>query len=273
MPLLSPKSGEARDKFVSRCMSSAQMKKEFPNKEQRLAVCFSQFRKKREAEIEENAMLTRSISTELNLCSSDDGEGTFEGHAAIFGKLNSFDEIVVPGAFKKSLRARSKHKVKMLRQHQQGMIIGVWEEIREDAEGLFVKGRLLTEIQSAKETLILLKAKALDGLSIGFRTIKEEFDHKKKTLNLLEIDLFEISLVAIPAQANALVTSVRAMSPEELTTKRELENALRDAGFSEATSRYISAGWTPPAQRDAGGGEDMVKRIRRITESLTASGN
>ncbi len=161
MPLLKPKLEEPRDKFVSRCMSSAQMKKEFPNKEQRLAVCFSQFRKKREAEIEENTMLTRSISTELNLCSSDDDEGTFEGHAAIFGKLNAFDEVVVPGAFKKSLRARSKHKVKMLRQHQQGMIIGVWEEIREDAEGLFVKGRLLTEIQSAKETLILLKAKAL----------------------------------------------------------------------------------------------------------------
>ncbi len=217
-------------------------------------------------------MLTRSTSTELVLCASDAEEGTFEGHAAIFGKLNSFGEIVIPGAFKKTIKNRSKHKVRMLRQHQQSSIIGVWEELREDSEGLFVRGKLLTEIQAAKETLILLKAKALDGLSIGFRTILEEFDHKKKHINLLEIDLFEISLVAIPSQAAAVVTSVRAMSPEEITTKRDLEVALREAGFSVSTSKYICAGWTPPAPRDAEGGKDMVKRIRRLTKSLTAAG-
>lgn len=221
---------------------------------------------------EDNVMLTRSTSTELNLCTADE-EGTFEGHAAIFGKLNSFDEVVVPGAFKKTLKSRSKHKVKMLRQHQQSAIIGVWEELREDSEGLFVRGRLLTEIQSAKETLILLKAKALDGLSIGFRTVIEEFDHKKKITNLMEIDLFEISLVAIPSQAAALITSVREMSPEEITTKTDLEKALRNAGFSTSTSKYITAGWTPPALRNAEGGDELVKRIRRVTESLTASGN
>jgi len=218
-------------------------------------------------------MLTRSISTELNLCASDAEEGTFEGHAAIFGKLNAFDEIVVPGAFKKTLRTRGKHKVKMLRQHRQDSIIGVWEELREDSDGLFVRGRLLTEIQIAKETLILLKAKAMDGLSIGFRTIIEEFDNKKKQIRLLELELFEISLVAIPAQAAALITSVREMSPEEITTKLELEKALRNAGFSTSTSKYICAGWNPPASRNAEGGEEVVKRIQRLTESLTATGN
>ncbi len=217
---------------------------------------------------EDGEMLTRSTSTELNLCASDAEEGTFEGHAAIFGKLNSFDEIVMPGAFKKTLRARAKGKVKMLRQHQQDSIIGVWEELREDGEGLFVRGRLLTEIQAAKETLILLKAKALDGLSIGFRTVIEEFDNKKKQIRLLELDLFEISLVAIPAQASALVTTVRAMSPEEITTKTDLEKALRNAGFSTSTSKYICAGWNPPALRNAEGGDEMVKRIQRLTKTL-----
>ena len=219
---------------------------------------------------EDSEMLTRSISTELNLCASDAEEGTFEGHAAIFGKLNSFDEIVVAGAFKKTLRTRGKSKVKMLRQHRQDSIIGIWEEIREDGEGLFVRGRLLTEIQAAKETLVLLKAKAMDGLSIGFRTIIEEFDSKKKQIRLLELELFEISLVAIPAQAAALITSVRA---EEITTKTELEKALRNAGFSTSTSKYICAGWNPPASRNAEGGEEVVKRILRLTKSLTATGN
>ncbi len=274
MPLPKPKSGESQDKFVSRCMSNAQVKKDFPDKDQRLAVCFSQFRKKRELDLnEEDVMLTRSISTELSLCAADAEEGTFEGHAAVFGKLNSFSEVIMPGAFKKTLKSRSKNKVKMLRQHQQSSIIGVWEELREDSDGLFVRGRLLTEIQAAKETLILLKAKALDGLSIGFRTVLEEFDHKKKHINLLEIDLFEISLVAIPSQAAALVTAVRAMSPEEITTKIELEKALRDAGFSTSTSKYITAGWNPPALRNAEGGDEMVERIQRLTKSLTASGD
>ena len=131
----------------------------------------------------------------------------------------------------------------------------------------------MLQLQAAAEAFILLKEKALDALSIGFLPATEEFDSKKKQLNILEIDLFEISLVALPRQPGALVTSVRTMSPEEITTKRDLEIALRDAGFPVSTSKYICAGWTPPAPRDAEGGNELVKRIRRLTESLTATGN
>lgn len=212
-------------------------------------------------------MQTRDLSLDLELYSLDEEKGEFEGHAAIFDKPNLIGEIIVPGAFKKSLR-RDKKRVKMLRGHNQDVIIGVWEIIREDSDGLFVKGRLLLQLQAGAEAFVLLKEEALDALSIGFLIAKDEFDTQRKHLRLLEIDLYEISLVAIPKQPEARITRVCAMAPEEITTKRELEKALRDAGFSTATSGYVSAGWNPPALRDAEGGDEMVKRIQRVTESL-----
>lgn len=221
---------------------------------------------------EESSMKTKDLSIDLEIYALDEEKGEFEGHAALFNTPDRFGELIAPGAFKRSLH-KHKKRVKMLRGHDANVIIGVWEEIREDAEGLFVRGRLLLELSAAKEAFILLKEKALDALSIGFLVEKEEFDVKKKTLTLLEVSLLEISLVTIPRQAGALVTSVRSVSPEEITTKRELERALRDADFSVSTSKYITAGWNPPAPRNAEGGDEMVKRIRRLTKSLTAAGN
>lgn len=221
---------------------------------------------------EENPMKTKDLSIDLELHALDEDKGEFEGHAALFNTPDRFGELIAPGAFKRSLH-KHKKRIKMLRGHDANSIIGVWEEIREDKDGLFVRGRLLLELTAAKEAFILLKEKALDALSIGFLIDKEEFDVKKKQLTLLEVNLLEISLVTIPRQAGALVTSVRAMSPEEITSKRDLEKALRDAGFPVSTSKYICAGWTPPALRNAEGGDEMVKRIRRLTESLTAAGN
>ncbi len=196
-------------------------------------------------------------------------EGTFEGHAALFNVPNEFDEIVLPGAFKKTLSRHPKKRVKMLRQHQQREIVGIWQKIVEDDVGLAVKGKLLTELSIAKESLILMKEGALDSLSIGFRTIKDSFNTETKMRELMELQLFEISLVAIPAQLGALITSVRELGPDDILTKRDLENALRDAGFSDSASRYISAGWEPPAQRDAGGGyEDLADRISALAKTL-----
>jgi len=196
-------------------------------------------------------------------------EGTFEGHAALFDIPNEFDEIVLPGAFKRTLHKHPKKRIRMLRQHQQREIIGVWQKIVEDDKGLFVRGKLLTELSIAKESLILMKEGALDSLSIGFRTIKDQFNTVKKLRELIELQLFEISLVAIPAQLGALITSVRELGPDDILTKRDLENALRDAGFSDSASRYISAGWEPPAQRDAGGGyDDLADRISAFAKTV-----
>ena len=220
-------------------------------------------------------METKKFFSPFEFKASDTEEGVFEGHAAIFDKPDRYDDVILAGAFKKSLRRRPAKKVKMLRGHNTDAMIGVWDEAKEDSTGLFVRGHLLMQLQSAQETLILLKEGVLDSMSIGYHTLLDQFDTKRKARNLLELDLFEISLVAIPAQPGALVTSVKHVSPEEITSKRDLERVLREADFSVSTSKFITAGWTPPARRNAEGGNDeLVASIRRVTKNMkTATGN
>lgn len=271
MPLPSPKEGESQNDFVSQCMSNPTMKKDFPKKKQRLAVCHSQFKRKKEGTV----MELKQFEAPFELRQVDEDAGIFEGYAAVFNKPDQYSDVILPGAFKKSLHKHPKRKVKMLRQHDQRSIIGTFLEIKEDDKGLLVKGQLLLGIQAAAESFLLLKAGALDSLSIGFRTIVDEYDEKKHIRSIIELMLFEISLVAIPAQLGATITSVKEIRPEEITNARDLERALRDAGHSRAVSKFITAGWTPPARRDDEGGDDnddMVSRIRQLASIITATG-
>jgi len=254
-------------------MDNAVMKKDFPDSKQRLAVCFKQFRNNRE----DDSMQIHSFTADLEVRAENAEKGIFEGHASIFNvPFEHFfgSEVVLPGAFANTLQSKHPKKIKMLAQHDQSKMIGVWEELREDSKGLFVRGRLLTEIQSAKEALLLLKEGVLDSMSIGFRAVKENLriEEDEEIRELVEVNLLEISLVAIPAQPDALVTSVRSASPEEITSKRDLERALRDAGFPVSTSKYITAGWTPPARRDVEGGiEDLAAEMRSVTKMLKSA--
>lgn len=207
---------------------------------------------------------------DLEFRTDDDGEGIFEGHAAIFDKVNSHREIIKKGAFKEALADRGMKGIKMFFGHDRNLPIGRWTEIREDKKGLFVRGQLLLKLEKAAETLLLMQEEILDGLSIGFSPAKtiEAFDQENNQFILSKVDLREVSLVMMPSAEDALVTKVRDISPEELTTKIELEKALRNAGISRATSQYIVAGWSPPALRNAEGGTDLVKSIRGLTASL-----
>ena len=92
----------------------------------------------------------------------------------------------------------------MLWQHDPARPIGVWDEVREDAKGLFVRGRLLLEVQAAREAHVLLQAGAIDGLSIGYRTLRAEKAAGGQRL-LHEIELWEVSLVTFPMLPEARV--------------------------------------------------------------------
>ena len=92
----------------------------------------------------------------------------------------------------------------MLWQHDPTRPIGVWDEVREDARGLYVKGRLLLEVQAAREAHVLLQAGAIDGLSIGYRTLRAEKAAGGQRL-LHEIELWEVSLVTFPMLPEARV--------------------------------------------------------------------
>ena len=137
------------------------------------------------------------------------GAGELEGYASLFGITDSAGDVVAKGAFAKSL-ARGVSRVRMLYQHFAHEPIGVWEAIREDPRGLYVKGRIVTDTQRGREVLALLGEGALNGLSIGFRTVRARRDAKTGLRTLLEIELWEVSVVTFPLLAGSQVTAVGA---------------------------------------------------------------
>ena len=136
-------------------------------------------------------------------------DGTFAGYASLFGKTDLGRDMVMPGAFPASLAMRGAGGVKMLYQHDPAQPIGVWEELREDDRGLWVKGRLTAGVARAREVLSLMRDGALDGLSIGYRTVRGRSDGKSGVRHLLEIDLWEISVVTFPMLPEARVEAVK----------------------------------------------------------------
>lgn len=133
------------------------------------------------------------------------------GHASLFGAADQGGDVVQKGAYAASL-ARLKREgvgVKMLWQHDPTRPIGVWDEVGEDERGLFVKGRLLLEVQAAREAHALLQAGAIDGLSIGYRTLRSEKGAGGRRL-LHEIELWEVSLVTFPMLPQARVQAAEA---------------------------------------------------------------
>jgi HK97 family phage prohead protease len=137
-------------------------------------------------------------------------DGAFEGYASLFDKEDLGRDVVAPGAFRDSLAARGPTGVKMLFQHNPSEPIGVWDTLREDLRGLYVRGRLMPEVARAREVLALMRAGALDGLSIGFRAIKGRRDARTGVRRLEKVDLWEISVVTFPLLPGARVAHVKS---------------------------------------------------------------
>lgn len=134
--------------------------------------------------------------------------GRIEGYASLFGAPDQGGDIVERGAYSASLArlAAEGRKVKMLWQHDPAQPIGIWDEVREDARGLWVKGRLLDSVERAREAAALIAAGAIDGLSIGYRTLRAVKNDKGQRL-LRELELWEVSLVTFPMLPSARVTA------------------------------------------------------------------
>lgn len=161
-------------------------------------------------------------------------DGVFEGYASLFNREDLGRDVILPGAFAESLRKRGSAGIKMLFQHDPAEPIGVWETLREDAKGLFARGRLLPDVARSKEVLALMKAGALDGLSIGFKAITARRDRPGSVRRISKVDLWEISVVTFPMMPDARVSNVKSKPPPPASAvRREFETWLtRDNGFT-----------------------------------------
>ncbi len=136
-------------------------------------------------------------------------DGTFSGYASVFDEVDLGRDVIERGAFRRSLQARGAKGIRMLFQHDPAEPIGTWRTIREDERGLYVEGVLATEVARAREVHALMKSGALDGLSIGFQTVRASAATAKGVRRILEADLWEISIVTFPMLPSARVSNVK----------------------------------------------------------------
>lgn len=149
---------------------------------------------------------TKRAETSLPLTTH---RGAIEGYASLFDVADSGGDVVTPGAFRRSLAKRGAAGVKMLWQHNAAEPIGVWTSLVEDARGLKVAGQLDLSVARAREALSLLRAGAVDGLSIGFKTMRAAADKASGLRRLHEVDLWEISIVTFPMLTQARIDAVK----------------------------------------------------------------
>ncbi len=152
--------------------------------------------------------------------------GVFAGYASVFDVVDNQQDIILPGAFAKSLQER-KDDIKLLWQHQIDEPIGILEKIFEDEKGLYVEGRLLLNIRRAREAYDLIKAGALEGMSIGYKPIDYDYDSNSGVRLIKEVLLFEVSLVTFPANSAASITVVKGnQQPLLLELAESLDRAI-----------------------------------------------
>lgn len=254
----SPRQNEDRDEFLGRCMSSDEAIGDFPKEDQRYAFCVSQW--------EDRKMDTKNISFDLKAADED---GRFKGIASAYGNVDFGMDIVEAGAFAETVKGGKKPK--MLWQHNPGEVIGVWEKMTDVDDGLMVEGRLLTDIQRARDAYTLLKAGAIDGLSIGYR-VKEysydELEDGRTVRRIKQAELPEVSIVTFPMNARATVTDVK-----QLQSCREVERILRDAGVPGAFAKLVAIHGFEEAKsrlnrdrREGGTDGDRAQLDRLLTE-------
>lgn len=151
---------------------------------------------------------------------SFDADGSVEGYASLFGEIDQARDMVMPGAFGATLATRGVRRIPMLFQHDPSEPVGVWLELREDHRGLYARGRLIPDVARSRELLGLLRAGAIDGLSIGFKTAKARLDPRTRVRKLEAVELWEISIVTFPLLAGARVHAVKAEASRPLSHAR-----------------------------------------------------
>ncbi len=163
-------------------------------------------------------------------------DGTFCGYASVFEKLDSQNEIVAPGAFRRSILGWSSRGAApaMLWMHDPSQPIGIWLSIAEDKDGLAVEGKLALGTQKGREAYELVKMGALTGLSIGYRVVRSQVDSKRKARVLTDVELFEISLVTFPANDAARISFVKQSKKKPNGKTRKTANAKNDAHATRA---------------------------------------
>lgn len=159
-----------------------------------------------------------------------EAEGQVRGYASLFGRIDQSGDIVERGAFARTLKERGASGIRMLWQHDPMQPIGIWTRLAEDERGLFVEGQLTLSAARGRDAFELVRAGAVDGLSIGFKTRKARREAAGGVRRVLDVDLWEVSIVTFPMQSLARLAERRG---------RAMASSLRE--HLRAAARAMSA--------------------------------
>lgn len=231
-----PTAGETRENWLKRCMADPEQASTFPDIPQRFAVCASKFGRKDAGE----ALELKFGGLEVKAEGESEEYLTISGYGAVFGNADSGGDIVVHGAFKECI-AKGR-KPKMLWQHDPSQPIGIWDEMREDENGLYMSGRISKKAAKGAEVAALVKMGAIEGLSIGYRTQEYEMDQDKGLRKLTKLDLWETSVVTFPMNELANIYAMKSadeMSDAEI--KRHIEKSLKAINISGTEAKAMAS--------------------------------
>lgn len=192
--------------------------------------------------------------------------GEIEGMLAGFDTVDSHGDCIRRGAFQKTLAERGNVPLPMLFCHDPQKPIGAWRTWTEKADGLYVKGSLTLASAAAQEAYALAKDGAITGLSIGFRYVRDEVNHRAGFNEVLEVDLLEGSLVPIPSNPTTRITSVKAIG-----SARDIAEMLQASGLSGRRAKLAAgAAWKALNEEAADDGQ-AAEILRRSIDRLKAS--
>ena len=215
------------------------------------------------------ALKVRDFDLSLKSVADD---GTFDGYGSVWGVVDSYQEIVAPGAFTDSLAdiAAKGRPVPVLWQHRSDSPIGIWDKLEEDEHGLRGDGSLLiADVAQAREAHALMKRRAVSGLSIGYWVRESSFDEKTGIRTLTKLDLVEISLVTFPANDDARVEAVKfKLAHGQLPTEREYGKFLREAGFSKSRATFLAGAIDELDRRESESKAILTPALKGLSDTL-----
>jgi HK97 family phage prohead protease len=226
-------------------------------------------------------LLKKTLSLSSVDLKMEGDSGFFTGYASVFGGVDSYGDTILKGAFESTLRKNGKPK--MFYNHQWDMPVGKWLVVKEDDHGLYVEGELTPKLSRSEDVRAAMKHQTIDGLSIGGYIEQGDYDQTETGRVVRKWgNLMEISPVVWPAD-NAARADASDMKGdvleiiEHITTLRDLESFLRDAGglskgaavaLTARAKQILVQGEPDHGEAEAKALAELAQRFNRMSASI-----
>ena len=175
---------------------------------------------------------------------SNEDAGTISGYFATYDRIpDSYGDVIAPGAFTETLEKRkeSGHPFPLCWNHDLDQIIGKVNDIEDTDKGPHMTASFF-DTQLAQEKREIVKSGVVYQFSFAYDVLEAgpvELEDGVKANELRKLDLFEVSIVPIPANQNAVVTEIKSDAPEAKAEEPEVKAGRRNRKSDEDIIKQI----------------------------------